>query len=139
MCQMRACLGIRSATACCSAPTRCVSRPEALALALATHLDHPVDDCVRDAKLKVIAESFRDWGRDCWRPRWDFGTSLALTVGCYRSVHEGASPLDCCLADLGPIRTCLSQLSWARLKLVAQQRPQLFGDPDARPIPAISI
>ena len=21
---------------------------------------------VRDAKLKVIAESFRDWGRDCW-------------------------------------------------------------------------
>ncbi len=47
---------------------------------------------MRDAKLKVIAESFRDWGRDCWRPRWDFGTSLAL---------EGASPLDRCLADLG--------------------------------------
>jgi CDP-6-deoxy-D-xylo-4-hexulose-3-dehydrase len=23
---------------------------------------------VRDAKLKVIAESFRDWGRDCWCP-----------------------------------------------------------------------
>ena len=23
---------------------------------------------VRDAQLKVIAESFRDWGRDCWCP-----------------------------------------------------------------------
>jgi CDP-6-deoxy-D-xylo-4-hexulose-3-dehydrase len=23
---------------------------------------------MRDAKLKVIAESFRDWGRDCWCP-----------------------------------------------------------------------
>ena len=23
---------------------------------------------VRDQKLKVIAESFRDWGRDCWCP-----------------------------------------------------------------------
>ena len=23
---------------------------------------------VRDAKLKIIAESFRDWGRDCWCP-----------------------------------------------------------------------
>ena len=23
---------------------------------------------VRDKKLKVIAESFRDWGRDCWCP-----------------------------------------------------------------------
>jgi CDP-6-deoxy-D-xylo-4-hexulose-3-dehydrase len=23
---------------------------------------------VRDAKPKVIAESFRDWGRDCWCP-----------------------------------------------------------------------
>jgi CDP-6-deoxy-D-xylo-4-hexulose-3-dehydrase len=23
---------------------------------------------IRDAKLKVIAESFRDWGRDCWCP-----------------------------------------------------------------------
>jgi len=23
---------------------------------------------VRDAKLKVVAESFRDWGRDCWCP-----------------------------------------------------------------------
>ena len=23
---------------------------------------------VHDARLKVIAESFRDWGRDCWCP-----------------------------------------------------------------------
>ena len=27
-----------------------------------------VVNIVRDAKLKVIAESFRDWGRDCWCP-----------------------------------------------------------------------
>lgn len=35
-----------------------------------------------------------------WRPRWDYSTTLARTVGWYRSVHEGASPLECCLADL---------------------------------------
>jgi CDP-glucose 4,6-dehydratase len=35
-----------------------------------------------------------------WQPRWSFGTTLARTVGWYRAVHEGASPLDCCLADL---------------------------------------
>lgn len=35
-----------------------------------------------------------------WRPRWDFATAVARTVGWYRAVHEGASPLDCCLADL---------------------------------------
>jgi len=35
-----------------------------------------------------------------WQPRWDFATTLARTVGWYRSVHEGAIPVDCCLADL---------------------------------------
>jgi CDP-glucose 4,6-dehydratase len=35
-----------------------------------------------------------------WQPRWDFGTTVARTVGWYRAVHEGASPLECCLADL---------------------------------------
>jgi len=35
-----------------------------------------------------------------WQPRWDFATTVARTVGWYRAVHEGASPLDCCLADL---------------------------------------
>lgn len=35
-----------------------------------------------------------------WRPRWDYTTTLTRTVGWYRSVHEGASALDCCLADL---------------------------------------
>jgi CDP-glucose 4,6-dehydratase len=35
-----------------------------------------------------------------WRPLWDFATSVAHTVGWYRAVHEGASPLECCLADL---------------------------------------
>ena len=35
-----------------------------------------------------------------WRPRWDFATTVARTVTWYRSVHEGASTLDCCLADL---------------------------------------
>jgi CDP-glucose 4,6-dehydratase len=35
-----------------------------------------------------------------WQPRWDFATTLARTVCWYRDVHEGANPVDCCLADL---------------------------------------
>jgi CDP-glucose 4,6-dehydratase len=35
-----------------------------------------------------------------WQPRWDYATTIARTVGWYRNVHEGAGPLDCCLADL---------------------------------------
>lgn len=35
-----------------------------------------------------------------WRPHWDFTTTVARTVGWYLAVHEGASALDCCLADL---------------------------------------
>ena len=35
-----------------------------------------------------------------WKPRWDFNTTVSRTVGWYRALHEGASPLDCCLADL---------------------------------------
>ncbi|MCP9830090.1 CDP-glucose 4,6-dehydratase [Synechococcus sp. HJ21-Hayes] len=35
-----------------------------------------------------------------WQPRWDFATTVARTVGWYCAVHEGANPLDCCLADL---------------------------------------
>jgi CDP-glucose 4,6-dehydratase len=31
-----------------------------------------------------------------WKPRWDVATTVAL----YPVVHEGASPLECCLADL---------------------------------------
>ena len=35
-----------------------------------------------------------------WQPRWDYTTTIARTVGWYRAVHKGASPLECCLADL---------------------------------------
>ena len=35
-----------------------------------------------------------------WRARWDYDTTLSRTVGWYRNVHQGASPLECCLADL---------------------------------------
>jgi CDP-glucose 4,6-dehydratase len=35
-----------------------------------------------------------------WQPRCDFATTVARTVNWYRNVHEGASPLACCLADL---------------------------------------
>jgi CDP-glucose 4,6-dehydratase len=35
-----------------------------------------------------------------WRPRWDFATTVSRTAGWYRAVHEGASALACCLADL---------------------------------------
>ena len=35
-----------------------------------------------------------------WRPRWPFATTVKRTVVWYRAVHEGASPLECCLQDL---------------------------------------
>ena len=35
-----------------------------------------------------------------WRPRWPFATTVERTVAWYRAVHEGASPLGCCLQDL---------------------------------------
>jgi len=35
-----------------------------------------------------------------WRPRWEFATTVARSVSWYKAVHEGASALDCCLADL---------------------------------------
>jgi len=37
-----------------------------------------------------------------WQPRWDSAT----TVAWYRAVHEGASPLACCLADLEAYGCC---------------------------------
>lgn len=35
-----------------------------------------------------------------WQPRWDYATTIKRTVDWYRAVHEGTSPLECCLADL---------------------------------------
>jgi CDP-glucose 4,6-dehydratase len=35
-----------------------------------------------------------------WQPRWPFTTTVERTVAWYRAVHEGASPLMCCLQDL---------------------------------------
>jgi len=35
-----------------------------------------------------------------WQPRWDYATTIERTVCWYRAVHEGASPLERCLADL---------------------------------------
>ncbi len=35
-----------------------------------------------------------------WQPRWDYATTVSRTVSWYRAVHEGASPRECCLADL---------------------------------------
>jgi CDP-glucose 4,6-dehydratase len=35
-----------------------------------------------------------------WRPCWPFATTVERTVAWYRAVHEGASPLQCCLQDL---------------------------------------
>ena len=43
-----------------------------------------------------------------WQPRWDFSTTLERTIGWYRAVNEGASPLDCCLADLHLYSQCIS-------------------------------
>ena len=35
-----------------------------------------------------------------WQPRWDFATTVERTVAWYQAVQEGASPMECCLADL---------------------------------------
>jgi CDP-glucose 4,6-dehydratase len=35
-----------------------------------------------------------------WEPRWSFDTTVARTVDWYRSVHTGASALECSLEDL---------------------------------------
>ena len=35
-----------------------------------------------------------------WRPRWDYSTTIERTVYWYKSVHEGLSAHECCLADL---------------------------------------
>lgn len=35
-----------------------------------------------------------------WRPNWNFATTVKRKMIWYMAVHEGASPLECCLADL---------------------------------------
>ena len=35
-----------------------------------------------------------------WQPRWNYATALELTLGWYRAHHQGASAMECCLADL---------------------------------------
>ena len=35
-----------------------------------------------------------------WHPTWPFNKTIERTVAWYRSVHAGASALECCLADL---------------------------------------
>ena len=35
-----------------------------------------------------------------WQPRWPFATTVQRTVGWYQSVHEGVSPMECCMNDL---------------------------------------
>jgi CDP-glucose 4,6-dehydratase len=41
-----------------------------------------------------------------WSPRWDFDTTVARTVGWYKSHHRGADALGCCLEDLEAYRSC---------------------------------
>jgi CDP-glucose 4,6-dehydratase len=43
-----------------------------------------------------------------WQPRWDYATTLARTVGWYRTHHGGAAALACCLADLVSYEECFS-------------------------------
>ena len=35
-----------------------------------------------------------------WKPRWPFSITVERTVAWYRAVHDGGSPLICCLQDL---------------------------------------
>ena len=39
-----------------------------------------------------------------WQPRWDFNTTVSRTIAWYRAVHDGSSPLACCMADLEAYR-----------------------------------
>ncbi|QNG28285.1 CDP-glucose 4,6-dehydratase [Synechococcus sp. HK01-R] len=61
--------------------------------------DQSVDSAPHEANLLhlQIDKAYHHLG---WFPQWDFNTTLTRTVGWYRAVHEGASPLECCLADL---------------------------------------
>lgn len=43
-----------------------------------------------------------------WEPHWLFATTVERTVAWYRAVHEGASPLECCMADLQTYQTNVS-------------------------------
>jgi CDP-glucose 4,6-dehydratase len=43
-----------------------------------------------------------------WRPRWPFATTVERTVSWYQAVHEGASALSCCLADLKSYQEAVS-------------------------------
>ena len=67
---------------------------QAEALALATHLDHPLVDCL-DLVLAPHEASLLNLGIDKahqqlgWSPRWDFATTVERTVGWYRQVQEG--------------------------------------------------
>ena len=44
-----------------------------------------------------------------WQPRWKFSTAVEHTVAWYKSVHEGASPMACCLLDLSTYSATVSQ------------------------------
>ena len=35
-----------------------------------------------------------------WHPVWDYSTTVRRTVEWYRSVNEGACPIQCCFIDL---------------------------------------
>jgi CDP-glucose 4,6-dehydratase len=35
-----------------------------------------------------------------WKPRWSFNTTVQRSVAWYQAVHEGATPLECCVEDL---------------------------------------
>ena len=46
-----------------------------------------------------------------WQPLWDYSTTISRTIGWYRNVYEGSSPVDCCLADLNAYTQSISNVS----------------------------
>ena len=46
-----------------------------------------------------------------WQPLWDYSTTISRTIGWYRDVYEGSSPVDCCLADLNAYTQSISKVS----------------------------
>ena len=56
-------------------------------------------DQMRPMKRSCCTQIDKAHHRLGWQPRWDYATTIQRTMGWYRAVH-GASPFDCCLADL---------------------------------------
>ena len=62
-------------------------------------LDQSDPDAPHEANLLNL-QIDKAYHRLGWQPVWDYATTLSRTVGWYKAVYEGESPLNCCINDL---------------------------------------